>query len=354
MKQGKSLTELLAELERQALSKADYMADTRSLTFQTEGAVSRLTIPVGDSPAVFAVNETTHGQIAQRLGIPTKYYDKMRSEAPDLLDRNVSQWFAQKPERRLIRTLDGHARAFLSDRYRRIDNADIANAIIPVLAATPGIEMVSAEITDSRMYIKAVSRRITFDVRPGDVVQAGVAVSNSEVGLGAVKVEPLLYRLVCTNGLIAQDYCQRKFHIGRHAGRDDDAAYELYRDETLAADDAAFLMKVKDTVAGVFDPVKFVGIVKRMTELTELPLTGDPLKAVEVVSDRLGITQAERIAVLRHLINDRELTAFGVVSAVTRAAQDLACYDRATEFERLGGELLSLPVPEWKRIAQAA
>lgn len=38
-----------------------------------------------------------------------------------------------------------------------------------------------------------------MEVRKGDIVQAGVMISNSEVGLGAVSIQPLVYRLVCTN-----------------------------------------------------------------------------------------------------------------------------------------------------------
>ena len=33
----------------------------------------------------------------------------------------------------MVRTLDGKARAFLSDRYHRIDNEQIAEAVLPVL-----------------------------------------------------------------------------------------------------------------------------------------------------------------------------------------------------------------------------
>lgn len=49
----------------------------------------------------------------------------------------------------------------------------------------------------------------------GDIVQTGVVVSNSEVRQGTLSVEPLLYRLVFRNGLIALDRSLRKTHVGR-------------------------------------------------------------------------------------------------------------------------------------------
>ena len=33
-----------------------------------------------------------HAQIADRLSIPKKYYDRMREENPALLDANVNAW----------------------------------------------------------------------------------------------------------------------------------------------------------------------------------------------------------------------------------------------------------------------
>jgi hypothetical protein len=69
-----------------------------------------------------------------------KYLRRMQAEAPKLLASNVNHWFKETPERRMVRTLDGNIRAFLSDRYMRVDNTDVAEAVLPVLqfpAATP-------------------------------------------------------------------------------------------------------------------------------------------------------------------------------------------------------------------------
>lgn len=352
MKSGKTLTELAGELERQSASKKDFIAPTTALTFQTSPEASVLEVPNGGA---FPVTDLTHGQIAERLQIPKKYYDKMRADAPGLLDRNVNHWLQTTNERRMIRTLDGRARAFLSDRYRRLDNFDLAEAILPTLVEVGGLRVESAELTETRMYIKAVSERVTAEVVRGDVVQAGFVISNSEVGLGAVKIEPLIYRLVCLNGMIAADYSTRKYHVGRNSGNGDGAqAFEMYREETLIADDRAFFMKVRDTVAGVLTGDKFEKIVARMRESTEQKIEGDPVKAVEVLANRMSFAESERSGVLRHLIEGRDLSAYGLMNAVTRASQDVPDYDRATELEALGGQVLALPRTDWNQIAKAA
>ena len=51
----------------------------------------------------------------------------------------------------MIRVLDGKARAYLSNRYLRMDNYNIASAVLPILAEIPDVRIESCQITDSRM-----------------------------------------------------------------------------------------------------------------------------------------------------------------------------------------------------------
>ena len=353
MKTGISIKELAARLIGQLPNKRDFLIDTRDLRMESlEGRETIL--HMGDSgQGAFCVNDYTHRQIADRLGIPARYYDRMRQENPSLLDTNVNTWFETKPERRMIRTMGGNtARAFLSDRYRRLDNVDLAEAVLPVIGDMPGAEVVSCELTETRMYIKVVNQRLQLDVRPGDAVQAGFILSNSEIGAGAVRVEPLLYRLVCSNGLIAADYSQRRYHVGRLLESEDNR--EIFRDETIEADDKAFLLKVQDTVRLAVDQAKFTHLVNRLRETTTQPLSGNPVRAVEMLANRHCLAQDETGSVLRHLISAGDLSRFGLINAVTRASQDVADYDRATELERLGGHIMALPAGDWSELAAAA
>jgi hypothetical protein len=58
--------------------------------------------------------------------------------------------------------------------------------------------------------------------------------------------------------------------------------------------------------------------------------------------------------VLHHLIRQADLSAYGIVNAVTHYSDDVANYDRATEFETLGGKLIELSSREWSEMAEAA
>jgi len=189
MKLGRSLIELATEIQRQAQSKADFIANTRQLQILEDGKTLAL-----ESQGEFSVTDLALSQIGERVGIPTKYLRKMQEEAPKLLATNVNHWFGEQPETRMVRTLDSNSRAFLSNRYMRVDNYDVTETALPVLLNTAGLRIVSCEVTENRLYIKAVTDRVQREVKSrqvGDVVEAGVMISNSEVGLGSVLVSPL-------------------------------------------------------------------------------------------------------------------------------------------------------------------
>ena len=348
MKTGLTLVQLAQKITANQELKRDFIADAASLTMQVQ-ADKKTVLEIPDQGS-FPLMELAHDQIGSRLKIPAPYYDRMRAEAPDLLATNVNAWFRKAPEKRMIRTLGGDTRAFLSNRYNRIENEEIANVALPILMDIPDIKIVSAEVTDRRLYIQAVSPRIQGEVKKGDVVQAGVVISNSEVGAGAVSVAPLVYRLVCLNGMICADGRFRANHVGRKI--EDDA--ELWQDDTRKADDRAVLLKVRDMVRAAVDAVRFRERLDKMAGLTAATITGNPAAAVEVLAKKIGTNDAEQGSILRALIEGGDLSAWGMLNAVTYAAHDARNYDRAVEFEAAGGTLLELPSSEWKTILQAA
>jgi hypothetical protein len=350
MNRGISLTELAATIERQQALKLDLIAPTSATTLTLgkwqNDIIPQITI---EGQGSFPINHTAHRQLASRLNIPAAYYDRMLKEAPELLVSNANEWLGRADENRLIRTLDGNARAYLSDRYQRIDNQEIAEIALPVLAAIPDVQIVSSQITERRMYIQAVAPRIQGEVRKGDAVQAGVVISNSEIGHGSVSVQALIWRLVCLNGMIAPDATFRAYHVGRKV--EDNAA--LWADDTRQADDRAVLLKVRDMVAVAVDEARFGQRLAQLEDLSQVRVSGNPARVVEVLAKKVGMSEGEGGGILRSLIEGGDLSAWGVLNAVTAQAHT-AAYDRAVEIEVIGGRLIDLPPQDWQNMLAAA
>lgn len=369
MKAGKSLTELAQEIERQAGEKRDYVVGVNALEMvnaqvregeqDTPGIFETRLRLVNGKPTDYPVLDLAHRQIGERIGIPAKYYDRMLQSAPVLLATNVNHWFRTEGEKRMVRTLDGKVRAFLSNKYQRIDNREVAEIVLPTLMESGrDLQIVSCEVTEKRLYIKATDRSVVAEVRGskrvGDLVEAGVMITNSEVGLGAVQVSPFMNFLACLNGMVINKAGMRSAHIGTRLDVDDDIAAVL-EDDTRKVLDRGVLLKVRDTVRALLNPQHHQARIDRMSEQTGQRIeSANPANSIEVLANDFALSEDERGGVLRHLIEGGDLSRFGLMNAVTRTAADAVSYDRATELEQVGGRILDLPANDWQRIARAA
>lgn len=374
MKTGRSLQDLAAELERQAASRKDYIANQGALEAKPiEGDV----IIDGFNGAALTVTSHAHRQLATALEIPRAYYDRMRLEQPGLLAQNINTWFKADAEHaRQIRTLDGQVRAVLSPKYRPLDNYELAQAVLPTLVKR-GEQVMSAELTETRLYIKGILPALS-DVLPegmawgdghsnvlaprngrvfgagGDgKVVAALVITNSEVGNGALRIEPSVFTTWCTNLAILKKAAMRRYHVGR-ARYGDDETMEVFSDATRKQDDKAFFMKVRDVVAAAMSPDGWNAAVADIRRAAATPIVSRDLpKVVEVAAQRLGLSLGSQKPILAFLAEGGDLSQWGLSSAITSAANVQDDYETATDFERAGGEVLALPARDWKAIAEA-
>lgn len=356
MKQGKSLTELAQELERRAALKKDFVTSTSNINTEIVGEDTEKRMVIGlDGHGYFEPTEHTSRQIAARAGIPWNYYNKVMMDSPELLQTNVRHWWDNHAEKRMIRTMDNTARAFLSDHYKRVENETVAQVALEAISAQTDAHSLSMDVTDNKLYMKFLFPSIEAEVKNGDVMRAGVMVSNSEIGSGSLNVQSFLYRDFCTNGMVfgKQDmFGFKRIHRGGRIIEGVD--YQVLSDEAIKADDNALMLQVRDTVKAAADPVLFNKIIDQMKAATDSAQIKEPEKAIEVLGQDFNLTDAERSRALINLIEDRDYSKWGALNAVTKLANDTESYDRATELETIGGQILTMPIKQWERVAVAA
>lgn len=379
MNTGRSLQDLAAELERQTATRKDYIAPQGKLEAvvipevrNTEGAiVNRAEVAIeGFNAHPMGLTSYAHGQLAAHLDIPKKYYDRMHAETPVLLADNVNTWLGRDADNaRMLRTLDGKIRGVLSPKYRPLDNFDLAQTVLPVLIENEA-QIVSSELTETRIYIKAILPRLSDELPAGlawgtghNAVGAGVdrgrvvsaiVISNSEVGNGALRVEPSVFTSWCTNLAIMAQAAMKKYHVGR-ANDILESSFEVFTSETRKADDRAFWMKVRDVMAVSFDEKLFRAAIEDMKRAGQRPIKSEDLNAVVTRTvTELALPQATSTGVLKFLAAGGDLTQWGLSSAITRVAGEAADYEMATALERAGGQVLALPARTWDAIATAA
>jgi hypothetical protein len=364
-KQGKSLVELAQEIERQHAAKKDFIAPVSKLSavVETVNESPRVVLNLQGQEA-FPLSPYAHGQVAQYLEIPKPYYDRMLTKSPDLLVRSVNEWLQQdkQSDKRMIRTMDGHVRAVLSERYRPLDNGDLAEAIMPTLLQR-NLLIISTEITERRLYIKAVDPAIEEGLPEGfhmgdgkhhifDTVSPAIVVSNSEIGAGAFSIEAGIWTKACTN-LAVFGAQMRKYHVGSRAELSEDV-YALLTDRTKSVTDQALWMQARDLVGAAFDRAKFEATTKKLVAARSDKIEGDVVEVIERAQKTFSWSQSEKSSVLTNLIKGGDLSRYGLHAAVTRAAEDLDDYDRSSDFERLGGNIIELPRHDWDVLTRKA
>lgn len=372
-KNGLSIVDLAQKIQDNRARKTDYIVPTKGIMVRPNE------IEVHDV-GTFQPTDHFHRQVSAFTDIPWKYYDRIRSR-PELFAHNVNTWLGDKDSRRMVRTmappiittlpdlnmepppdenLPAIARAFMSDKFRRIDNENILESVLPPLQNVEGCQVLTCQVTDKMMYLMFAFVKREAEVVPGDVVQAGLIIKNSEIGMSRFVIQPYVHRLWCRNGAVVdvagKDYGLKMIHAGKRIDSDDNMI--AYRNETLQLDDQVLGMKMEDIVTSLATGPMWDDIVKGLKSAAVSTEVKQPIEAVQEVGKVCKLSETETNSVLTNLIKNGDLTRWGMGNAITSVANDIddgeVGFDRATELQEIGGRLFMMPEREWNRIAEAA
>lgn len=339
MKQGLELNELAATVIRHASGKEDFMVPSNALRFamSPQNAIE-VALP---NDRTFGLTDNAIGQTTEFLGIPRRFASKLQTEVPDLLLTNLNTLSGRSPNRRMLRTMDGMGRAFLSDSYRRVDNELVFDGLFPTLLKL-GAQMESCNISEDFMHLQTVFHSVEGEIRKGDVVKYGVTISNSEVGRGALSIRPMLYRLVCTNGMIVADQTKRHAHVGGGYLANEDMGWLALSTETQQLKVRAMVAELGEYLEALASPEMFDRTLNKFRDAADQVLPAEPTPVVESLAARYSLSANEKTSALIALAESKDYTRWGLANAVTWIANDVPNYDRAVELEALGGTIMAL------------
>lgn len=290
--------------------------------------------------------------IADKLGIPGAYLRRLREERPALYDANVNGWLAGDGRKFLVRCLKpesgsgpGVVRAFLSDGYKIIDSLDVLMAALDGIRASGyPVRVDQCDLTERRMYVRVMcdqvgtlapallaNYRSPFTGASGadnPVVFSGFVITNSETGCGAFTLTPRLVVQVCDNGMTITKDALRAVHLGeRH-----EEGVIAWSGNTLDKVLNLITAKTTDAVQAFLSPEYAERAIREIERAAGRPVT-DLAETVRTVSQRLRFTEEQQASILNHFILGGDITAGGVMHAVTSVAQTLTDPDAAWEME---------------------
>lgn len=290
----------------------------------------------------YALTDTAFFQLAglvgpsngERLNFPG-YLRACLAHDERLVSINLQAWMqANKDKQTLMRTVRPSGipavRAFLSDRYVPVDDLDVLE-ILQQIEEVHGADVRHLEIGEDSFHLKLSWRRDRYEVKVGDVVEFGVSISNSEIGKRAVRVEPMVWRLNCANGLIgrAADLEGGVWYV-RHAGRTE-----------------RILGVVRDALQACLPAAR--DLARKMAEATKEQIDR-PVERLKSLAKEESLSEAVISAATEEMLREAAggpVTRFDFVNGITGAGRQQRNADTRYDLERLGASLLTreLPLP---------
>lgn len=315
--------------------------------------------------------------LSDKLGVPVQYLKRIYRSRPDLWESNINGWLHGRSKRAadgtttqtyesdtrsfLVRCFKGDdgsgiARAFLSENYKIIDNLDVLTAALEgVKEAQTSVEIEGCDLTERRMYVRVVAPEIQklapallegyrspFDqgvVRAGatsngeqtvrlPIIFAGFILSNSETGSGAFTITPRLVVQICRNGLTMNKDATRAIHLG---GKMDDGIIK-WSEDTQKKNLDLIQAKARDAVATFLDTDYMEQAIQQLEEKAGVHIS-EADKTVRAIGNQLRFSEERTQGILDHFIMGGQMTAGGVLNAMTSFAQTVENADEAFDIE---------------------
>lgn len=354
---------LIESIKRLHEAQFDVLADTRSMNVNVVSErpagdhdadwERKVELHVDQREGLLSLDANDHmlGQMSTDLKIPKTYFDRMKVDAPGLFQTNVHHWLHNTPKRKLIRARHDEqaevGRAWLSDRYRRLDNIEVAYKLLPELNnVAEQWQIHNASISDTKFHFRATFPAMEKAIKVGDPVHWGVQITNSEVGAAGFSIDNFVMRLVCLNGMVVTKVMSAR-HVGKRLG-------DNLSDEAIRADDKAFWLAARDELRASISEERFEEVVATLRGTTDGSRIVAPIKATEVLAKTFDLTDGEKDAVLLNLAGGNDMSQWGALNAVTAAAKSSESFDRRVEMEEIGWKVAEMTPREWDRVAVAA
>jgi len=334
-----SLMDLAKVIEENENSKVDYIVPSEKMGMSKDNALY-----ISDT-GEFEITDHCHSQIASKLKIPKAYYDRM-AEIPYFRAYNVNVWMENSDENRMVRTLDGKARALLSDKFKPLDNFFMMQAFMPILAEHKDLEVKSSSLTEKKMYLQIVTPKLEGEIKHGDYIQGGFTISNSEVGAGAFDIKEFMYRLLCSNGMVGTSHLRRT-HVGKRIDTTNDMVLDVFKEDTIKAELDAYQLIIRDVLANALTQTAFDNQLNKLRRASGDEIT-KVTKTVQNVTKRLNISEMYQDSMIENIYTEGNRSRYGLANSITHLAHQIENPDEAYEFEKMGNRIIELSPKEWE------
>ena len=197
-------------IDKDDVGKHDILVDPLSIKWLARDGEFLLRT---DEAGPFCLSDWAESQLCARLGIPVKYFRKC---APKLKKMQVEFLIRERcdcSKRWRLRMRGDTIRAIVSGMYQPFDNKSIA-AVWEQLGKSDQFRYESL-LDDTTFFLRTMVPNGSDAIDRNGGLLSGFYIRNSEVGRSGIWAGPIVYRLVCSNGLVVADE-RTSFMYKRH------------------------------------------------------------------------------------------------------------------------------------------
>lgn len=264
------------------------------------------------------ITQFAFSQLCARLGVPANYVKKcFNTGKKELALQNFRAWADEAESNLLVRANDGVVRAVLSDSYSPFDSYQVLRAL-KYTVDFKRWQPTQTYLSEDRLVMRFVDFT-PLPINDGSPLYLGFTVSSSDVGRGSLNVKMMLYRSVCTNGLLISDMgglLYKQNHIGAKMT------------ESKLQDFNRIFLDIDSNAKAVIDNINLC----RSRQLKDYEMT----MLVEKAKREMKLSE-KSVEKLQLLLNTTyEPTQWGLINSVTELAQDFTLETRL-EMEEWAG-----------------
>lgn len=323
---GKKFQEIMEGLEKLESLKQDKLLTTDAIHISKGGIV------LDGKPVEFT--KTGFQSFTSTFGMPATYAERCiqhdKEHGTTMFLSHMDEWvknYAQGKEL-LFRTYDtkngkSRLRAVLSSRYGILDNMELVSDLDSMIKEYP------LAITNSNVTSDYLNLRIAYNsplkigtVRgESDVVVPALHLRNSEVGLSRVTVSIVIYRQVCSNGMMV-------------AGRDFQAIGKKHFGD-MEINLVPALLDSMTELPSIMDKYGDA-MVNAKADVYDTPMEN----VFSDIFDKYTVNKSRREAILNHFQEEEGTSRHHVIQAITAAGRDMGDWNSRLEMEKLGTTVL--------------
>lgn len=324
------LDDVLKKMEDVECSREDINLTLNTLNMRDDGLLTSRTY------GEFKPSDTAIKKLCNIYNLNHKHMKTLISEdRVDLVADQLNHFLKNDNRMMKMRTIEGdRIKGFVNTNYRKFDDYDLFHLINDYLVDNEldynlHILEQNDEHTRIRVTINDIHDSMGAAHEGGvnrDIVQGGIEVTNSEIGSTGIGLNSLVYRQVCSNGMLGFIGDEENKEIFYKRGRD----FNPFARRSRLNNGINNALNQSSNSIKLFEKTKHIEIK-------------DPKKEFHKLASRYKLGKSQIDHLLDMYTHEPQGNYFGIINAISRHADRnfKNDYNNRAKFETMANELLS-------------